>query len=63
MKRRSADAFRVTGYALAISAVLLAVVAVFIWTRTGAALLVAAALLMLAGCGALWLAQTRGGAR
>jgi hypothetical protein len=54
---------RVTGYVLAVSAVLLAVLAAFIWTRAGTALLVAAALLMLAGCGALWLAQPRGGAR
>jgi hypothetical protein len=60
MTHRRANASRVTGYVLATSAVLLAVVAAFIWTRTGATLLVVSALLMLAGCGALWLAQTRG---
>jgi hypothetical protein len=63
MKRRSADAFRATGYVLAVSTILRAVVAAFIWTRTGAALLVAACVLMLAGYCALWLAQTRGGTR
>jgi hypothetical protein len=63
MSRQPANPFRVMGYVLAISAVLLAVLAAFIWTQTGAVLLVAATILMLAGCGALWLAQTRGGAR
>lgn len=63
MRRRSADAFRATGYVLAVSAILVAFVAAFIWTRTGAVLLVAACVLMLAGCCALWLAQTRGDTR
>ena len=61
--RPPANAFRVTGYVLAIAAVLLAVSTAFVQTRAAAALLVAAAVLILAGLGALWLAPMRGGTR
>ena len=54
---------QMTAYVLAISAVLLAFVSAFIWTRTGAMLLVAAAVLMVAGCVALGLAQMCGADR